>query len=207
VVATVAALPVAFLAVRRPGRLSLLLERAGYLVQGLPGLVVALSLVFFAIHAAYRLYQSPALLVLAYAVMFFPMALVSLRVSLAQAPQRLAELARSLGCRPLAAMVRVTLPLAAPGIAASAALVFLSAVTELTATLVLVPTGANTLATAFWAYQSYVSYAAASRYAALIVVIAVVPGVFLQRWLDSGRLVGSFRGRMTGRPRARRVTS
>ena len=205
--ATVAALPVAFLAVRHPGRLSLLLERAGYLVQGLPGLVVALSLVFFAIHAAYGLYQTPALLVLAYAVMFFPMALVSLRVSLAQAPQRLAELARSLGCRPLAAMFRVTLPLAAPGIAASAALVFLSAVTELTATLVLVPTGANTLATAFWAYQSDVSYAAASRYAAVIVAIAVIPGVFLQRWLDSGRLMGSFRGRMASRLRDRRAAS
>jgi len=193
VLATAAALPVAFLAVRRPGRLSLALERAGYLVQGLPGLVIALSLVFFAIHAAYPLYQSPALLVIAYAVMFFPLALVSLRVSLAQAPPRLGELARSLGCRPLGAMLRVTLPLAAPGIAASAALVFLSAVTELTATLVLVPTGANTLATAFWAYQSDVSYAAASRYAALIVAIAIIPGVFLQRWLDSGRPAGRLR--------------
>jgi iron(III) transport system permease protein len=201
--ATVAALPVALLAVRHPGRLPLLLERAGYLVQGLPGLIVALSLVFFAIHAVYPLYQSPALLVVAYAVMFFPLALVSLRVSLAQAPTRLAELARSLGCRPLAAMLRVTLPLAAPGIAASAALVFLSAVTELTATLVLLPTGANTLATAFWAYQSDVSYAAASRYAAVIVAIAVVPGVFLQRWLDSGRLTGSFGGRLAGSFRGR----
>jgi iron(III) transport system permease protein len=195
VVATAAAFPVALLAVRRPGRLSLLLERAGYLVQGLPGLVIALSLVFFAVHAAYPLYQSPVLLVLGYAVMFFPLALVSLRVSLAQAPYRLAEVARSLGCRPLHAMLRVTLPLAAPGIAASAGLVFLSAVTELTATLVLVPTGAHTLATAFWAYQSDVSYAAASRYAALIVAIAVIPGIFLQRWLDAGRFRVRFRGR------------
>src|SRR5579875_3318452 len=199
VLATAAALPVAFLAVRWPGRLSLLLERAGYLVQGLPGLVIALSLVFFAVHAVYPLYQSPLLLVIASAVMFFPLALVSLRVSLAQAPRRLAELARSLGCRPMGAMLRVTLPLAAPGIAASAALVFLSAVTELTATLVLIPSGANTLATAFWAYQSDVSYAAASRYAAVIVVIAVVPGIFLQRWLDSGRPRGRLRGRLRGR--------
>jgi iron(III) transport system permease protein len=87
----------------------------------------------------------------------------------------------------MSALLRVTIPLAAPGIAASVALVFLSAVTELTATLLLVPTGVQTLATAFWAYQSQVSYATASRYAALIVVIAVVPGVFMSRWLDPSR--------------------
>jgi iron(III) transport system permease protein len=72
----------------------------------------------------------------------------------------------------------------APGIAASAALVFLAAVVELTATLVLVPTGANTLATAFWSYQQNSSYAAASRYAIVIVAIAAIPGCLLQRWFD-----------------------
>jgi iron(III) transport system permease protein len=187
VLATVAAFPVAYLAVRYPGRLSRVLERLGYLVQGLPGLVIALSLVFFAVRLAYPLYQSPTLLVIAYAVMFFPMALISLRASLVQLPRRFFDTARSLGCSPMSALLRVTIPLAAPGIAASVALVFLSAVTELTATLLLVATGVQTLATAFWTYQSQVSYATASRYAALIVVIAVVPGVFMSRWLDPSR--------------------
>ena len=187
VVATVAAFPVAYLAVRHPGRLSRVLERLGYLVQGLPGLVIALSLVFFAVRLVFPLYQSPTLLVIAYSVMFFPMALISLRASLIQLPRRFFDTARSLGCSPVAALLRVTIPLAAPGIAASVALVFLSAVTELTATLLLVPTGVQTLATAFWAYQTQISYATASRYAALIVVIAVIPGVFLSRWLDPSR--------------------
>jgi iron(III) transport system permease protein len=186
-VATVAAFPVAYLAVRHPGRLARVLERLGYLVQGLPGLVIALSLIFFAVRLAYPLYQSPTLLVIAYSVMFFPMALISLRASLVQLPRRFFDTARSLGCSPASALLRVTIPLAAPGIAASVALVFLSAVTELTATLLLVPTGVQTLATAFWAYQSQVSYATASRYAALIVVIAVIPGIFLTRWLDPSR--------------------
>ena len=163
-------------------------------MQGLPGLVIALSLVFFAVRLAYPLYQSPTLLVIAYAVMFFPMALISLRASLVQLPRRFFDTARSLGCSPMSALLRVTIPLAAPGIAASVALVFLSAVTELTATLLLVPTGVQTLATAFWAYQSQVSYATASRYAALIVVIAVVPGVFMSRWLDPSRSSCTRRG-------------
>jgi iron(III) transport system permease protein len=159
--------------------------------------VVALALGFFAVRLLYPLYQSPTLLVIAYSVMFFPMALVSLRGSLVQLPRGLSDTARSLGCSPLRAMMRVTVPLAAPGIAASFALVFLSAVTELTATLLLVPTGVQTLATAFWAYQSEVSYATASRYAALIVVIAVIPGVFMSRWLDPAK--SSARGFRFGR--------
>lgn len=201
VVATLAAFPVAFLAVRHPGRVSRVLERFGYLVQGMPGLVIALALGFFAVRLLYPLYQSPTLLVIAYSVMFFPMALVSLRGSLVQLPRGLSDTARSLGCSPLRAMMRVTVPLAAPGIAASFALVFLSAVTELTATLLLVPTGVQTLATAFWAYQSEVSYATASRYAALIVVLAVIPGVFMSRWLDPAKSsAGWFRfGRRGGR--------
>ncbi|MBV9854515.1 MAG: iron ABC transporter permease [Streptosporangiaceae bacterium] len=186
ILATVAAFPVALLFVRHPGRLATASERIGYLSQGLPGLVLALALVFFAIHAAYPLYQTPELLVITYAIMFFPLALVSLRASLVQAPARLEETARSLGCRPAAALRRVTLPLVAPGIAASAALVFLAAVVELTATLVLIPTGANTLATAFWAYQQNSSYASASRYAIVIVAIAVIPGCLLQHWFDRG---------------------
>ena len=46
----------------------------------------------------------------------------------------------------------VTLPLLAPGLAAAFCFVFLSAATELTATLLRVPTGVQTLATQFWAY-------------------------------------------------------
>jgi iron(III) transport system permease protein len=195
VLATVAALPVAFLAVRYPSRLSRVLERLGYLVQGLPGLVIALSMVFFAVRLLYPLYQSATLLIIVYAIMFFPMALISLRASLVQLPRRLSDTARSLGCSPFKAFVRVTVPLAAPGIAAAVTLVFLSAVTELTATLVLVPTGVQTLATAFWGYESQVSYATASRYAALIVLLAVIPGVGLSRWLDPERTASAERGR------------
>ena len=78
--------------------------------------------------------------------------------------------------------VRVTLPIIAPGVVAAFCLVFLSAVTELTATLVLVPTGVQTLSTQFWAYQSNTAYGAAAPYAAVIVVLASVPSVVLGAW-------------------------
>ena len=97
--------------------------------------------------------------------MFFPLALVAVRASVAQAPVGLEEMARALGCDPWTVLWRVTFRLVAPGLAAAFCLVFLSAVTELTSTLILIPTGAQTLATQFWAYTTGQSYAAAAPYA------------------------------------------
>jgi iron(III) transport system permease protein len=181
-VATVLALPVALYTIRAPGRA--ILQRSTLIVQALPGLVIALALVFYSIHYAPAIYQSPELLVTAYAMLFFPLAFVAVRASVAQAPQRLEDVARSLGQRPVKVLVRVTLPLIAPGLAAAFCLVFLTAVTELTATLVLIPTGVATLATQFWAYESDASYGAAAPYAAALVAVAAIPSVLIGRWFD-----------------------
>ena len=181
------ALPVALFADRHPGPLSRVLESVALSVQGLPGLVIAMALVFFSVRFAFALYQTPMLMVIGYSVLFCPLALVCARASLAHAPARLEETARSLGKRPAVALIRVTLPLMAPGLAAGFCLVFLSVVTELTATLLLLPTGVKTLATQFWAFQNDQSYAAAAPYAAAIVAIAVVPSYLLGLWFDKTR--------------------
>jgi iron(III) transport system permease protein len=183
--ATVAALPVAILSVRHAGRVSAILERSNYLVLAMPGLVIALALTYFSErYAAGFLYQSSTMLIAAYAIMFFPLALVAVRTSVAQAPASLEEVGRSLGRGRLEVLWRLTLPLAAPGLAAAFCLVFLEAVTELTATLVLIPTGAHTLATQFWAYETNISYGQAAPYAGLMVLIAAVPSCVLGRWFD-----------------------
>lgn len=183
-VATVAALPVALLAVRFRSATSVVMERSTFISQCLPGVVLALALGYFALHYFPRLYQTGPLLVAAYAILFFPMALVCVRASVAQAPRQLEEVARSLGQRPAGALVRVTLPLVAPGLAAGFCLVFLSAVTELTATLLLAPDGVRTLATQFWAYETNSSYGAAAPYAVVIVALAALPAAVLTMWFD-----------------------
>ena len=105
------------------------------------------------------------MLILAYAIMFFPLALVGVRASVAQAPVGLEHVARSLGQGRLAVLWRVTRPLVGPGLAAAFCLVFLSVVTELTATLILVPTSVQTLATQFWSYQQNLAYGQAAPFA------------------------------------------
>jgi iron(III) transport system permease protein len=179
------ALPVAVLAVRHDGRLRRLLERSTYLVLAMPGIIIALAFSYFSErYLAGFAYQTAPLLVLAYAILFFPLALVCVRASVAQAPAGLEEVARSLGRPPLAVWLRVTLPLVGPGLAAGFCLVFLSAVTELTATLILVPTGVQTLATQFWAYQTNLEYGQAAPFALVMILIAAVPSYVLGRFFD-----------------------
>ncbi|MGH9127264.1 MAG: ABC transporter permease [Acidimicrobiales bacterium] len=193
-IAVLLALPVAMMSFRHSSSPRKLLERATFLTQAVPGVVVAISLVFLATHYAFRLYQSSALLVAAYVILHFPLALVCVKTSVAQAPARLADVGRSLGRNPVAVFFRVTLPLLTPGLVAGFCLVFLTAVTELTATLVLAPIGVHTLATQFWAFQSEVAYGAAAPYALVIVAIAMIPGALLGLWFDRashGRSSGS----------------
>ncbi|HEX7748929.1 MAG TPA: iron ABC transporter permease [Bordetella sp.] len=171
--ATVLALPVGFLLVRHPGRYAVLLERTVYLSQGLPGIVLALAIVTLAVRVLLPLYQSTLLLVVAYAIMFLPLALVSVRAALVQVQSKLEDAARSLGLRWYEVVWRVLLPLTGPGLAAAAALVFISVVTELTATLLLAPIGTETLATQIWDDTSTLAFAAAAPYAALMVGISL----------------------------------
>ena len=189
-VSSALALPVAALAVRHRNRLTILIERLAYLPMALPGLVIALGLVAFSVRYAFPLYQSPVELVAAYSILFLPLALVGVRSAMGQASPRLEEVGRSLGCSRAAVWWRVTLPLIAPGLAAAFALVFISAATELTATLLLRPTGVNTLATQFWAYTTDFSYGAAAPYAAMMVAISAVPAYLLSRRMSAPERIG-----------------
>lgn len=171
----VLALPIGLLMARVPGPLSAVLERLSYLPHALPGVVVGLSLVFLGINVLYPLYQSVWLLALAYAVLFLPLAVGAVASAASQAPPGLEQVARSLGRRPATVFRTITLPLTAPGIGAGLALAFLTCMKELPATLLLRPTGMDTLATRLWTHTSVVEYAAAAPYAALLVAIAAVP--------------------------------
>lgn len=183
--ATALALPVAILAVRHRSRLSIMLERSTYLARGIPGVVVGLAFVYFAIRYLPGLYQSGPLLVVAYALVFLPVAVVAVRSALQQISPELEDVAHSLGHRSWAVFRKVTFPLLRPGLAAGFALVFLSSVTELTATLLLRPTGVETLSTQFWVYTSALAYGAAAPYAAMLVVLSAIPTVILTRRINA----------------------
>lgn len=188
---TLLALPLGFLVVRFPGRLTTLLERMAYLAQGVPGIVIALSVISLAIHTMQPLYQSAVLLVVTYSILFLPVALVSVRAALVHVEPRHEDTARSLGLGWWQTAWRVILPLAGPGIGAAATMVFIAVVTELTATLLLSPIGTRTLATQIWADTSAMAFAAAAPYAAMLVGISLISTWLLMRLFGKSTLLGT----------------
>ncbi len=183
-VTTVFAMPIAWLAVRHRGTATTLVERSTYIAHALPGIVVALAFVTVSLRVAPVVYQTALLLVAAYAVLFLPRAVVSLRAGLEQAPVVLDDVAHSLGSGGFETARRVTLPVIAPSIGAGAALVFLAISTELTATLMLSPIGTDTLATSFWSASTDLRYGAAAPYALLLVLISIPATLLLMRHAD-----------------------
>jgi iron(III) transport system permease protein len=145
--AAVVALPVAWAAMG--GRAGRLMERVTYLGFGIPGIVMGTALVYIGLKLAF-LYQTLALLVIAYVMRFLPLAVSSIRSTSESIDGSLVNAARVLGAGRAEVFRRVTLPLTRRGIIAGAALVFLEAMRELPATLLLAPTGFETLATYLW---------------------------------------------------------
>ena len=177
--AVVAAWPVAVLSARRQGGIARWTEGAAYAGYALPGLVVALSLVFFGARVATPLYQTVGMLVLAYLVLFLPQGVGAVRGTLAQISPRLEEASRSLGASRLRTTWRVLVPLVRPGAVAAYALVFLTAMKELPAALLLGPTGWDTLATRVWASTSEGFLGRAAAPALLLILVSSLPLAFL----------------------------
>lgn len=170
-------LPVAYLSVRHRGSLGSIAN--GVVVAGfaLPGLAIALALVFWALRSPGLIgafYQTLPLLVIAYLVHFGAHGLRSAQVAVASIPEHLNEAARVLRAGRWKRFVRIELPLMLPGLSAGAGLVLLSTMKELPATLLLAPTGFQTLATKIWVAAEDAFIADASLAALVLVAISGV---------------------------------
>lgn len=168
------ALPVATLAVRYRGALVTLVERSTYLSFALPDLVAAIALGYATSRLVPVIYGSAPLILAAEAILFVPFAVVALRGTLGLIEPAFEESARSLGLGPLRALWRVTVPLARPGLAAGAVLVFAFTLGDLGTAQVLLPAGLTTLGTQFSADASTLAFGAAAPYALTLVVLALL---------------------------------
>jgi iron(III) transport system permease protein len=177
------ALPIGILAGRYPSRSTTLLEQSTYVTHALPGIVIAISMVFLGVRLLEPIYLRTPLLVIAYVALFLPVAVGSIRSAAEQIPDSLDEVSRSLGLSQWGIVRRVTLPLLAPGLLSAGALVVLAGMKELPATMLLRPTGSETLATRLWTYTSVSDYAGAGPYALAIIVFVSIPTAIASRRL------------------------
>lgn len=178
-IALLLALPVALLALRG-SLIGKVAERGVLLVNALPGVVMGLALVAFGSDFP-LVYQTIGLLGVAYAILFLARSVGTIRTSLARVPENLTEIAATLGQSRARIFYRVTLPLAAPGVLSGTLLVLLSAMKELPATLMLRPTGFETLATEMWSNTAIFRFSEAAPYALFLVIIAAIPTFLISR--------------------------
>ena len=179
VIAVTLALPIGLITARFRSKWGTGTESAAFAGHALPGVVIGLSLVFLTINTVPILYQTLFTLAFAYAILFLPKSLGATRTSVASVPPLLEQTARSLGRNPLQAWTQTTLRLAWPGIAAGGLLVLLTAMKELPATLMLRPTGFDTLATELWSRTEVAAYGAGAPYALALIALAAVPAFAL----------------------------
>ena len=175
VLAVLLALPIAILSTRHKGRLVAFFERLSYSSYALPGVVVALSFVFAGINFLRPLYQTLPMLLAAYMVLFVPLAVSAERSALSRIPKELEEVGCSLGGTRWQILRYVTLPLMRPGLFAGGALVFLTAMKELPATLLLSPLGFRTLPMLVWSNISEAFFVRAAVPTLLLLLLSSVP--------------------------------
>jgi iron(III) transport system permease protein len=181
VVAVIVGLPLAYLSARSNSRFGSLPERASYIGYATPGVVVGLALLVFGIRYASVLYGTVAILIFAYVIRFVPQAIGTMKSSVLQVDPKYVEAAQSMGDSPLRAFRRVVLPQITPGIVAGGALVFLTTMKELPATLILRPLGQETIVTYIWQVQEAAYYGQAAVPALLLVCISALSMVIILR--------------------------
>ena len=196
VVATLLALPVAGYSARSTSVTSTVVDRLTYVGYAVPGVVIGVALIYLTTSVdlltwwlpvgadavtgvVQSVYKTVPLLVFAYVVRFLPQAVGTVRSSVLQVDPKLTEAARSLGRSSTGAFREVTLPLIAPGVAAGAALVFLTTMKELPATLMLSPIGFETLVTYIWLVRGAGSYGAAAIPALVLVGVSALSMVVI----------------------------
>jgi iron(III) transport system permease protein len=131
-----------------------------------------------------------ATVVVALSVRFLAVAHGTLEAGLERISPNLDAVARTLGETALSSLWRVHVPLLLPALATAALLVFVDAMKELPATLLLRPFGVETLATHVYALASLEQVEAASVGAVAIVLVGLVPVLLLHKAVADGRAGG-----------------
>jgi iron(III) transport system permease protein len=157
---------------RRTGAVLTGTIQVGYAI---PGTVLGLSLILLYNTYLPWLYGTVGVLVLAYLIRFLTQPVQGVESALAAINPHLEEAARSLAASPGAVLRQILAPLVRPTLFAVWTLVFISAMKELDATLLLRPAGFDTLSVRVYIHTVEAEYAKAGTLALLLIAFTVLP--------------------------------
>lgn len=155
--------------------ISFIIEKTSYIGLSLPGIVVAMSLVFFTINYLDFIYQTYIVLIFGYLISFLPAALTPVKSSVSQIDPSLEEASYSLGKGKVMTFYNVIVKLSIPGVSYGGVLVFILCIKELPLTLILSPLGFSTLATSIWSSASEAFFMDTAAASLVLILVAGIP--------------------------------
>ena len=156
-------------------RLRIAFENLIYFGYTLPGLVIALSFVYFSVNYFFSIYQTWIILIMGYIVLFFSTGYGPIRTSSELIGERYSIASKSLGKSYFETFYKISLPLYAPGIKKGLLNVFILTAKELPVTLVLAPLNFHTLSTVIWDGLEEASFSSAGLAGLLLIIIIAIP--------------------------------
>jgi iron(III) transport system permease protein len=155
-----------------------LLDYVSLVPLGLPGIVVAVALIQFWLRVPVPIYGTLLIILLAYTGRYVPLGVRSANAAFRQIDPSLEETARVTGAGWLRTFRSVSLPLARPGLFAGWLLVFVPALQELSASILLFSSGSITLAVAVYnLYETGALEPVAALAIVTMVIIAAAVGL------------------------------
>ena len=170
-------LPLAWVMLRRPSRLTRAFDLLVDLPYALPGVVLAIACILLFINLPFTdlsLYGTVWIIFIAYIARFFTVMLRPVQSALAQLDPAMEEAAQSAGASLGKRLRTIILPLTAPAAAAGAILVFLTAFNELTVSALLWSSGTETLGVVIFNLEDSGETVMASAVSVAVVGVVIV---------------------------------
>ncbi len=172
IVCGVLGLALGILLTRTQSKLNPVLDVLATLPQALPGLVIAVGWLLVA--PSIGLFNSPWLIICAYIMAFIALVVQQLRAPLSSISRSLEEAAQAAGASRTRSMLEITGRIVAPAAITGAVVVFLTAVRELTISILLVSPGSQTLGVTIFNLQQAGNYTAAAALALVVALVGIV---------------------------------
>jgi len=171
-----------------------LLDYLAILPLGLPGTVMAVSVMLAFIRPPFATYGTIWILLVAYIARFVPLATRSANATLRQIDPSLEEAARIAGATRMGALRRILLPLSRPGLAVAFLLVFIPALSELSAFILLYTAGTETISIAIFRLNDLGQLEVVSALSVFTIAITLLVSVPLNLLSNRSRITPSAGG-------------
>ncbi|MGH7103095.1 MAG: ABC transporter permease, partial [Acetobacteraceae bacterium] len=191
VIASLLGLAIAYLNLRTHVRGRRFLDYLAVLPLGLPGTVMAVGVLQAFIRPPLRLYGTIWILLVAYIARFIPLSVQSADATLRQIDPGLEEAARITGASWFASLRRVVLPMVRPGLATAFMLVFIPALNELSATILLYSSGTETISVAIYRLNDLGQLEVVAALAVFSIAVILLVSLALHYFVGRGTPVAS----------------